>query len=197
MTAFPYASDAKIAEALAVIEAENVGTREQTILQQILVACALGGVTPPSTLYFIDQGSALWADPDNWFEDPAGTIPHGAIPTGSDNCVINAGYTVNEVPSSGYNSVTNYGTVTANNGTINANNGGGTVTANNGTVTDNNGTVSTNNGTVYTNNGGGTVTNNASGGTVPINYGTVTDNYGSVTSNCGTVVNDYGYVGPC
>lgn len=43
MTASPYASDAKIAEALAVIEAENVGTRKQTILQQILVACALGG----------------------------------------------------------------------------------------------------------------------------------------------------------
>jgi len=43
MTASPYASDAKIAEAVAVIEAEYVGTREQTLLQQILIACALGG----------------------------------------------------------------------------------------------------------------------------------------------------------
>lgn len=41
MTTSPYASDAKIAEAVAVIEAEYVGTREQTLLQQILIAIAV------------------------------------------------------------------------------------------------------------------------------------------------------------
>ena len=41
MTASPYASNAKIAEAVAVIGADYVGTREQTLLQQILIAIAV------------------------------------------------------------------------------------------------------------------------------------------------------------
>lgn len=63
MTASPYASDAKIAEALAVIEAENVGTREQTILQQIFVACALGGAVPAGGGPFINK---IWTDSTTW-----------------------------------------------------------------------------------------------------------------------------------
>lgn len=160
---------------------------------------AMGGSAVPSTptLYYINQGSGLWDDADNWFEDQAGTIPHGAVPTGSDDCEINEGYTVNEVPSSGYNSVTNNGTVTTNNGYVTINTSGGTVSNNNQRVTTNNGTVNYNESTgEVTNNYGVVVVNN---GMVSSNAigGTVNDNYGSVTSNCGTVVNDYGYVGPC
>jgi len=191
MTASPYASDAKIAEALAVIEAEHVGTREQTILQQIFVACATSGSSPSSpTLYYLDQGSGLWGDADNWFEDQGGTIPHGAVPTESDNCEINAGNIVDEVPSSGYVNVVNNGTVTANNGTVTTNNG--TVTSNYGTVNASN-TIFANYGTVNINNG--TITANPS--TVFVNYGMITDNTGTVTQNCGTIVNNYGYAGPC
>jgi uncharacterized protein with beta-barrel porin domain len=170
-----------------------------------------GGVTPTPTLYYLDQGSGLWDDSANWFEDQAGTIPHGAVPTGSDDCEINEGYTVNEVPSSGYNSVTNNGTVTTNAGTVTTNDGiittnNGYVTTNTsgGTVSNNNQRVTTNNGTVNYNESTGEVTNNygvvvVNNGTVFSNAigGTINDNYGSVTSNCGTVVNDYGYVGPC
>jgi hypothetical protein len=281
MTASPYASDAKIAEALAVIEAENVGTREQTILQQIFVACAMGGITPTAppvpqnlrlaaiqnpesitvewdalienpdyevevytpddvwvslggtmggitkeygtsdgmvfgatysfrvrstfdfvtfsnwstplygvvaplqTLYYINQGSGLWSDLDNWFEDQAGTTPHGAIPTASDNCEINESNTVDEVPSSGYNSVTNYGTVSNNNGTI---------VASDGTVENNSGTVTINFNTVTTNDSGGIVENNYTSGTVTTNDGTVTYSSGTITTNNGTVTENAGTV---
>jgi hypothetical protein len=83
------------------------------------------------TLYYINQGSGLWNDSNNWFQDQAGTIPNGAVPTGSDDCEINAGNTVDEIQSSGYNTVINYGTVTTNNGTANVTNAsGGVITTN-------------------------------------------------------------------
>ena len=169
-----------------------------------------GVAAPLQTLYYINQGSGLWDDADNWFEDEAGATPHEAVPTASYNCVILVDNTVAEIPISGYNSVTNNGLVTVNLGTVIVNANGATVGNNSGTVGTNDGTVTTNNsgdgpgsanyGTIATNNGtvtlnGGTVEYN--NGTVTDNNGTVNDNYGSVTSNCGTVVNDYGYVGPC
>ena len=43
MTASSYASDAKITEALAVLGADLIGQTEQTLLQQLVVAAALGG----------------------------------------------------------------------------------------------------------------------------------------------------------
>jgi hypothetical protein len=43
MTASPYASDAKIAEACAAIGADLIGQTEQTLLQQLVVAAAVGG----------------------------------------------------------------------------------------------------------------------------------------------------------
>jgi len=172
---------------------------------------AMGGESTPSgpTLYYINQGFNSWIDPTNWFEDQEGTIPHGAVPTVGDNCQIIVGNTVDEVPSSGYNNVVNYGTVNNNNGTITTNASSGTVDNNYGTVSTNNGTVSTNNGTVSTNNG--TVTNNnvsvgTNNGTIAYNDGTTTANNdtiinntstGIVTYNCGTIVTNDGYAGPC
>jgi hypothetical protein len=287
MTASPYASAAKIDEALAAIGAEHVGTREQTLLQQIFVACATEGSSPPTpsvpqnlrlaaaqnpdsitvtwdalpsspdydvevytpddvwvplggtmggitreygvsdgmvyggtysfrvrstfdfvtfsdwsaplygvvaplqTLYYVNQGSGQWNDAANWFED-GGSVPHGAIPTASYNCVIISYNTLEEVPSGGYNSVVNIGTVTTNNGTVTINYG--TVATNIGTVATNNGTVTNNNGTVTTNESGGAVTSNESSGTVTSNNGTVSVNNGTVSTNYGTVSVNYGTV---
>jgi hypothetical protein len=314
MTASPYASVAKIDEALAAIEAEYVGTRKQTILEQIFVACAMGSsppppappvpqnlrlasvqnpdsitvewdalpsspdydvevytpddvwvslggtmggitreygtsdgmvygstysfrvrstfdfvtfsdwsaplygvVAPPPSLYYINQGSGLWYDADNWFDDQSGTIPHGATPSVSDYCVINLGNTVDQVPGNTSASVTNYGTVstnysiiinnygtivsnqnsnstvTNNFGTITINDSGAIVNSNVGTVTTNsfNGIVNTNNGTITTNNG--TVGANVNG-TIATNNGTVTtnDSGGTITYNYGSVATNNG-----
>ena len=63
MTASPYASAAKITEAVEAIEAEYVGTRKQTLLQQIFVACATGGATPASGGPFINK---IWTDSTTW-----------------------------------------------------------------------------------------------------------------------------------
>jgi len=128
------------------------------------------------TLYYLNQGSGLWSDSANWFQDQFGTIPNGAIPTGSDDCEINAGNTVDEVPAFGYMTVTNKGTVTANNGLINDNAISGTIITNNATVSLNQNSVATNDGTITTNNG-----------TVTLNLGTVTTNNSTVTNNSGTV----------
>jgi len=53
MTASPYASDAKIAEACAAIGADLIGQTEQTLLQQLVVAAAVGGggSTPSATAW--------------------------------------------------------------------------------------------------------------------------------------------------
>jgi len=144
------------------------------------------------TLYYIDQGSGLWNDPDNWFQNEAGTIPNGQVPSPLDDCVINAGNTADELIGT-HSSVVNNGTIiqnfdaiTINNGTVNYN--GSTVEANNGTVDANDGIVDTNNGTVDANDGivdtnDGTVTVNNNSGTVTFNNNTVVNNNGTVTSN--------------
>lgn len=159
----------------------------------------VGGSQPriySMTLYYLNQGSGLWSDSANWFQDQSGAIPNGAIPTGSDDCEINAGNTVDEVPSSGYNSVINSGgTVTANNGVISTNNG--TIITNNATVSLNQNSVATNNGTLSTNNG--TVTLNSAvvatnNGTISTNLGTISTNNGTVTTNNNTVSLNYGTV---
>lgn len=49
MTVSPYASDAKISEALTAIGAELVGQTEQQLLQQILVAAATANSSGPTT----------------------------------------------------------------------------------------------------------------------------------------------------
>jgi hypothetical protein len=150
------------------------------------------------TLYYIDQGSGLWNDPDNWFQNEAGTIPNGLVPSPLDDCVINAGNTADELIGT-HSSVVNNGTIiqnfdaiTINNGTVNYN--GSTVEANNGTIDANDGIVDTNDGTVTVNNNSGTVTFNNN--TVVNNNGTVTSNYynsiltvnnNSITYNYGTV----------
>lgn len=145
------------------------------------------------TLYYIDQGSGLWNDPDNWFQDEAGTIPNYTVPSAIDDCVINAGSTVDELIGT-YSSVINFGTVTENFDTITENRG--PVITNHGTVELNtfDGIITANNGIVSINGSGGTVTTNASNGTVTVNIGTITTNNGTVTNNYGTVTNNYGTV---
>jgi hypothetical protein len=62
MTASPYASAAKITEAVAAIGADYVGTRKQTLIQQIFIACALGGVISPSGPFI----NKIWTDLTYW-----------------------------------------------------------------------------------------------------------------------------------
>jgi hypothetical protein len=134
------------------------------------------------TLYYIDQGSGLWNDPDNWFQDEAGTIPNYTVPSAIDDCVINAGSTVDELIGT-YSSVINFGTVTENFDTITENRG--PVITNHGTVELNtfDGIITANNGIVSINGSGGTVTTNASNGTVTVNIATITTNNGTVDYN--------------
>ena len=53
MSAYPFASSAKVTETLGVLETSNIATTQQTLLQQILVACGVTGgppsPTPPAT----------------------------------------------------------------------------------------------------------------------------------------------------
>jgi len=65
MSAYPFASSAKVTETLGVLETSNIATTQQTLLQQILVACGVGG-TPPdpgnTLLLASGDGSLLLAD---------------------------------------------------------------------------------------------------------------------------------------
>lgn len=63
MSAYPFASNAKIAETLGVLETSNIATTQQTLLQQILVACGAGG-TPPVDDWILATG--LWRDIGLW-----------------------------------------------------------------------------------------------------------------------------------
>lgn len=47
MTTYPYASNAKIQASMDAIGAAFIGSQEVTILKQILVGVANGGITPP------------------------------------------------------------------------------------------------------------------------------------------------------
>lgn len=46
MSTDSFASDAKVTETLGVLGASSIAANQQTLLQQILVACGAGGVTP-------------------------------------------------------------------------------------------------------------------------------------------------------
>jgi len=65
MSAYPFASSAKVEETLDVLGTRNIATTQQTLLQQFLVACAVSGgapaPTPPAT------PSGFTATPGNQF----------------------------------------------------------------------------------------------------------------------------------
>ena len=146
----------------------------------------------PSVLYFHETEDTDWDNGGNWFEDAAGTIPWGVVPTAAQTVVIQSGTCDADGTSAsliveslavletnnGY-VVTNNGTVSTNNGTVSANNSGGTVTANNGIVT--------------ANASSGTIIDHNSGATVALNNGLIVNaNTGSiVTTNNGTITNDF------
>ena len=69
MSAYPFASSAKVNETLGVLETSNIATTQQTLLQQILVACGAGG-TPPSSNWILTTGfwndSGIWDDSAAW-----------------------------------------------------------------------------------------------------------------------------------
>lgn len=46
MSAYPFASSVKVEETLDVLGTRNIATTQQTLLQQILVACGVGGAAP-------------------------------------------------------------------------------------------------------------------------------------------------------
>lgn len=145
----------------------------------------------PSVLYFHETEDTDWDNGGNWFEDAAGTIPWGVVPTAAQTVVIQSGTCDADGTSAwliveslavletnnGY--VVNNGTVSTNNGTVSTNNSGGTVTANNGIVT--------------TNASSGTIIDHNSGATVALNNGLIVNaNTGSiVTTNNGTITNDF------
>jgi len=64
MSASPFASSEKVNETLVVIETSNIATTQQTLLQQILIACALGGGGFPGDAYLTPDGSADYRTPD-------------------------------------------------------------------------------------------------------------------------------------
>lgn len=69
MSASPFASSEKVNETLVVIETSNIATTQQTILQQILIACALGGGLSNwllSTGFWNDSG--VWDDTATWID---------------------------------------------------------------------------------------------------------------------------------
>ena len=169
-----------------------------------IVSSPSGAAAAPSTLYFHETEDTDWDNGENWFEDAAGTIPWGVVPTASQDAVIQSGVcdtngTCASLVVAGTGTLTsNTGTVTTNNGTVTTNTGTiftntGTVTTNNGMVITNDGTVTTNNGTVSTNNLGATITDHNSGATVGTNTGLIVNaNSGSIITNegSGTITND-------
>jgi len=86
MSAYPFASSAKVEETLDVLGTRNIATTQQTLLQQILVACAVSGgapaPTPPAT------PSGFTATPGNQFT----TLSWDAQPE-ADTFTINFGLT--------------------------------------------------------------------------------------------------------
>lgn len=66
MNVFPVASPAKILAAMSAIGAVNIGTAQQTLLQQILVASATngGGGGIPADAYTTPDGLDYYVTPD-------------------------------------------------------------------------------------------------------------------------------------
>lgn len=133
-------------------------------------------------LYFQDTDTDNdGTNSNNWWDtiDEAGT--NGYTPSGSDDCFINTGISVND-DSFSRASLTNNGIVQS---------VAGTVTTNNGTIGPNFGTVTTNNsGGVVTENYGTVTTNNSGGIVVNIYPGKITTNDG--TCRIGTVTGGTG-----
>lgn len=72
MSAYPFASSAKVEETLDVLGTRNIATTQQTLLQQILVACGVGGSTPPADDWILATGFwrdiGVWEDSDVWID---------------------------------------------------------------------------------------------------------------------------------
>lgn len=67
MSAYPFASDAKVTETLDVLGTRNIATTQQTLLQQILVACGVGGSgggSIPADAYATPDGLDYYVTPD-------------------------------------------------------------------------------------------------------------------------------------
>jgi hypothetical protein len=65
MSAYPFASDALVTETLGVLGASHIAAKQQTLLQQFLVACAVGGGAPAPTTP--DTPTGFTATPGNQF----------------------------------------------------------------------------------------------------------------------------------
>jgi hypothetical protein len=65
MSAYPFASDALVTETLGVLGASHIAANQQTLLQQFLVACAVGGGAPAPTAP--DTPAGFTATPGNQF----------------------------------------------------------------------------------------------------------------------------------
>jgi hypothetical protein len=127
-------------------------------------------------LYFSNTADQDPNNANNWWDGIGGTGTNGIPPSGSDNCIIEAGQTCS-TSNFIYSSLTVEGTLTLNDS-------GKTVASVSGAVTDNYGTISSNVGTIVT---------NAVGGTVGDNYGVVTYNYGGISNrqSGGSTTNEY------
>lgn len=66
MSAYPFASSAKVTETLGVLETSNIATTQQTLLQQILVAIGVtgGGGGIPADAYTTPDGLDYYVTPD-------------------------------------------------------------------------------------------------------------------------------------
>lgn len=67
MSAYPFASSAKVEETLDVLGTRNIATTQQTLLQQILVACGVGGGGGggiPADAYATPDGLDYYVTPD-------------------------------------------------------------------------------------------------------------------------------------
>jgi hypothetical protein len=134
------------------------------------------------TLYFSNTTDQDPNNANNWWDGVGGTGTNGTPPSGSDDCIIEAGQicsTSNFV----YLSLTVDGTLTLNdaNKTVASVSGIGVVTDNYGTISSNVGTIVTGNYGIISSNAG-TVVTNAVGGTVGDNYGVVTYNNGGISN---------------
>jgi hypothetical protein len=65
MSTYPFASDALVTETLGVLGASHIAANQQTLLQQFLVACAVGGGSPVPTAP--DTPAGFTATPGNQF----------------------------------------------------------------------------------------------------------------------------------
>jgi hypothetical protein len=134
-------------------------------------------------LYFSNTADQDPNNANNWWDGVGGTGTNGTPPSGSDDCIIEAGQTCS-TSNFAYLSLTVDGTLTSNDSgkTVASVSGIGVVTDNYGTISSNVGTIGTNASTGVVTSNTGTVTTNAAGGTVGDNYGVVTYNNGGISN---------------